>query len=310
MTMPAPATTDATAAALAQLINTLTPAAPAAPQFDEAALKVAVEKYSCTTLVIDKPATAAPAVTIKSAHRSLAPVVKIVNLGRHVFLTGPAGSGKTTLASQCAESLGLNFYSTGAVLQKYELTGFMDANNNYHETEFYKAFTRGGVFLFDEMDASNPSALVAFNQALANHTYSFPNGDQKRHKDFVVIAAANTDGTGATRAYSARNALDGATLDRYTRVNVQYDKKVETRMAQTAYARAGGTDTAALEVIVIQQFREYRAAAEKAGLSTVIISPRTLEKGAELLALGFSERDIKAMALPAMSKDQLKQIGA
>ena len=71
-TMPAPATTDATAAALAQLINTLTPPAPAAPQFDEAALKAAVEKYAnpTTTLVINRPAQNAT-VSIKGAHPRL-----------------------------------------------------------------------------------------------------------------------------------------------------------------------------------------------------------------------------------------------
>jgi len=66
------------------------------------------------------------------------------------------------------------------------------------------------LFLFDEIDASLPNAVLAFNAALANGYADFPDGMVKRHPRFACIAAANTFGMGADRIYVGRNQLDGA----------------------------------------------------------------------------------------------------
>lgn len=75
------------------------------------------------------------------------------------------------ICQQVAEALGLDFYFTNAVTQEYKLTGFIDANGNYQETQFYKAFTKGGLFFLDEMDASIPETLIILNAAIANRYY-------------------------------------------------------------------------------------------------------------------------------------------
>lgn len=85
-----------------------------------------------------------------------------------VYLYGPAGTGKNFTLQQIAEDEGLEFYFTNSVQQEYKLTGFIDAGGVYHETEFYKAFTNGGLFFLDEMDASIPEVLVLLNAAIAN----------------------------------------------------------------------------------------------------------------------------------------------
>ena len=82
-------------------------------------------------------------------------------------------------------------------------------------TEFRKAYENGGLFLFDEIDASMPGAILAFNAALANNFMDFPDKKVPRHKDFYCIAAANTFGSGADRQYVGRNQLDAASLDRF-----------------------------------------------------------------------------------------------
>lgn len=69
--------------------------------------------------------------------------------------------------------MGLDFYFTNAVSQEYKLTGFIDANGKYQETQFYKAFTQGGLFFLDEMDASIPEVLVILNAAIANRYFDF-----------------------------------------------------------------------------------------------------------------------------------------
>jgi MoxR-like ATPase len=85
------------------------------------------------------------------------------------------------------------------------LTGFKSASGEYISTEFREAFEKGGLFLFDEIDASYPQAVLAFNAALANDYMDFPDKRILRHKDFYCIAAANTFGQGADRQYIGRN---------------------------------------------------------------------------------------------------------
>ena len=124
------------------------------------------------------------------------------------LVVGPAGSGKTTLAEQASEALGIDFHFSGAVLKKHEVLGYRDANGNVQRTAFRDAFENGGLFLFDEIDASSANALVCVNAALANKWCDFPDGRIKAHPSFRIIASANTNGDGATREYAGRNQLD------------------------------------------------------------------------------------------------------
>ena len=109
-----------------------------------------------------------------TTHEKFDEVLNIVNLDIPVYLTGKAGTGKNVICQQVAEALGLDFYFTNAVTQEYKLTGFIDANGNYQETQFYKAFTKGGLFFLDEMDASIPETLIILNAAIANRYFDFP----------------------------------------------------------------------------------------------------------------------------------------
>lgn len=113
---------------------------------------------------------------VGTTHEKFDEVANIVNLDIPVYLTGKAGTGKNVICQQVAEALGLDFYFTNAVTQEYKLTGFIDANGNYQETQFYKAFTKGGLFFLDEMDASIPETLIILNAAIANRYFDFPTG--------------------------------------------------------------------------------------------------------------------------------------
>lgn len=165
-------------------------------------------------------------------HKEFDKVVKLVNLNLPVMLTGGAGSGKNYMLSQVAEVLNLGFYYTSTVTQEYKLTGFIDGGGVFHETEFYKAFTQGGVFMLDEIDASIPEALVILNGAIANGYFDFPNGREFAHDDFRVVCAGNTVGLGADMVYTGRNVLDGATLDRFVLVEIDYDERIESNLCQ------------------------------------------------------------------------------
>ncbi len=164
-------------------------------------------------------------------HFQFETLLRVVSAQMNAYMVGPAGSGKTTAAVYVAKALGVNFYFTGAIASEFKLTGFIDANGKIVNTEFRRAYEHGGLFLFDEIDASYPQAVLAFNAALANDYMDFPDKRVTRHKDFYCIAAANTFGQGADRQYVGRNQLDAASLDRFVFLDWQFDEDLERALA-------------------------------------------------------------------------------
>lgn len=216
-------------------------------------------------------------ITIESAHFQFAKVLQWLTSGNALYLAGPAGSGKTTIAEQCAQALDVPFHPVGSIFQKYELTGYSDAHGIFRTTEFREAFEHGGLFLFDEIDASDASALVAFNAAIANGFFAFPDKIIKMHENFKVIAAANTKGKGATREYCGRNPLDTATIDRFAILDIEYDEKLELEIAQ-ALCDQGDK--------ICRTVQSVRAKATLLNLSCVI-SPRATYQAAKAVRVGI-----------------------
>lgn len=227
-------------------------------------------------------------------HEKFEDVLKLVNLDIPVYLEGPAGTGKNVICKQIAESLDLEFYFTNAVTQEYKLTGFIDANGNYQETQFYKAFKNGGLFFLDEMDASIPEVLIILNAAIANKYFDFPIGKIEAHPDFRVVAAGNTLGTGATLEYNGRYQLDGASLDRFAIIHINYSNNIEEALAKG--------DEELLEFI-----HEFRDITNNAGIYC-ICSYRTIERIKKLENI-FELKDILKMSLiKSLSEDDIRMI--
>ena len=160
-------------------------------------------------------------------HREFKNILTLVSNNIPVMLTGGAGSGKSSTCEKVAEALGLDFYFSNAITQEYKLTGFIDAHGKYQETQFYKAFKDGGLFVLDEIDASLPEALVVINTAIANGYFDFPCGKTKAHENFRIVACANTYGLGGNDIYVGRYQLDGASLDRFATIYFDYDYELE-----------------------------------------------------------------------------------
>jgi len=158
-------------------------------------------------------------------------VIKVSALGHPIMMVGPAGCGKTTICEHVAQALNFPFYITNAIHETHQLTGFIDGHGNYHTTPFRNAFEFGGVWVADEIDAWDASALLAANSALANGYTSFPdrNAPVPRHPNFRMVATANTFGQGADRVYIGRNELDAASLDRFAVMEIDYDLNLERK---------------------------------------------------------------------------------
>lgn len=232
-------------------------------------------------------------------HEKYDQVLSMVYNGIPAYLSGPAGAGKNVICKQVAQGLGLDFYFTNAVTQEYKLTGFVDANGNYQGTQFFEAFTKGGVFFLDEMDASIPEVLVILNAAIANRYFDFPKyGKVEAHKDFRVIAAGNTLGTGANSDYTGRYCLDRASLDRFALIQIDYSPKIEMAVTEN-------------DEKLVDFCHAFRKITDQAGIQC-LFSYRSLERIHKLVKQGdLSLQEIYDISLlKGLDKDDINVIKA
>lgn len=223
-------------------------------------------------------------------------VLKALAAGTHVWMPGPAGSGKSTLARQVLDALGYSasqIFMTGAIETPYELKGYNSPSGDRSTllTPLRRSIeaareTGKGAFIFDDVDRSNPKALAAFNELLANGHGSFPDGMVEIPAGWLCIATANTFGLGGGSDYVGAGRLDKATLDRFVFIEIPYDEKCERAIAGEA-----GREWCA-------HVQKVRAACVKLGLKH-LVTPRATFKGLKLLAAGMSDADVAAATVYA-----------
>lgn len=218
-----------------------------------------------------------------------------LEVGNIPLLVGQAGIGKTEMCIQLAKDLGLEFYTESSVVDQYTLKGFTQPNGVFKETYFFKAFTKGGLFLMDELDNCDPSVLVSINTALANKVFAFDNGVFKMNDNFKFIATANTYGDGASFDYVGRNQLDKATLDRFVAITCKPCLKVEKKLTKDKDL-----------LCFLRDMRKVCNSLE----NHVIISYRTFNKINSLLKYNkFDLAEIlKSCIFPNLEKEDIKQI--
>ena len=211
-----------------------------------------------------------------------------------IWIAGEASSGKTTGAEMLAQSLGVPWGCNGAISQPHEMLGFIDGNGNYHTTPFRERFEHGGAYAFDEVDRSDPNALLAVNPHLAGNVAAFPDGMVKRHKDFILIGTANTWGLGGSSDYAGATRLDAAFLSRFpTRLMWNIDEFFEVHIS--------GNESWALRV------QAARRRARDAGLKVMICSRMTLA-GAAHIANGFTPDEAAELTYLANLKPEDRRV--
>lgn len=196
--------------------------------------KIEKDFFKNTIVVLPKQERGAQSIVKGRLHKDFNELLEILTIERQAFLGGAAGTGKTTLAAQAAEALNLPFahISCTAGMSEAHLLGRMIADGTYISSKFVELYENGGVFLADEVDASDANTLLVLNSALANGYISVPNRatkpTAKRHPDFYMVCAANTFGNGSSE-YSGREIMDAAFMDRFalTKIHVDYDTELE-----------------------------------------------------------------------------------
>jgi MoxR-like ATPase len=171
-------------------------------------------------------------------HKSFKEALFLAHHERQLMLVGPAGSGKTTLGNQLAKAMkkDFSFISCSAGMSEAHLLGRMLFDGTYVASDFVTAYEKGGVFLFDEIDAADSNTLLVVNSALANGYLSVPNRKDNpsaaRHKDFICIVSGNSWGHGSVE-YQGRGYLDAAFLDRFalSKMEVDYDVDLEKELS-------------------------------------------------------------------------------
>lgn len=232
-------------------------------------------------------------------HKQFDKLTKLVAAGQHVYLPGPPGTGKSHAAEQVASVLDWRFasISLGPTTPESRLWGGMDAHGKFNEPPFVKLARHaqenpesGAVYCLDELDNGHSGVIATLNSAMANGWFTAPNGDViTMGKNFVIVGAANTFGTGPTAEFAGRNKLDAATLDRFCYLPWDTDLAVEKALVlqylDAAAARAW------LEV-----WRTCRKNVKDNGLK-VFCTMRGCINGARLIAAGLDAEDVLMMVL-------------
>jgi MoxR-like ATPase len=239
--------------------------------------------------------------------------------GGNVFLTGPKGAGKTSLAEQIAARLKAPFahiecseatdgpYLIGQTLPT------PDGGTAWRDGVLAAAIRKPGtVVLIDEPSTARPGALMALQGVLsALRTLTIPEtGEAVRVAPGVVfILADNTNGSGdTTGAYAGTAPMNSATVDRAA-IMVRVDYADRDTEAKIISAKTGCTPT--LAQIIADCALATRQDADKGKLTMGLGLRRLLALG-ELLADGADpERAVETSILahcPPDDREHLRQM--
>ena len=259
-------------------------------------VREAVEGLGGAGITIQLPAPADPIQLDGHHHASFADLLALTNCG-NVWLTGPAGSGKTTGASNVAKALGLPFYamSVGPQTTKTDMFGYTVAGTGeYKPSLLFTAYTQGGVLLLDEADTCHAGVAKQLKIVLGQDFASFDGQMAERHPDFRVIACANTVGQRST-AYVSAQVQDQAFLDEWLILDWGYDEVLEDRLVK-AYAAKDSTKEADI-LRWCDLVRKARKRIAETGETKALASPRATIKGCKLLLSGVSFDTVKRTCL-------------
>lgn len=240
---------------------------------------------------------------------------------RNVFLTGPAGTGKTSFAKQIAARYGRSFVriSCDDQTEAATLVGMTvpdkDGGSKWQDGQLVKAIRKPGtVILVDEPSVARPGALFVLQAALDDdRAVHIAETGEVVHvaPDVLFLLADNTNGTGdVTGAYEATRRLNRATLDRVG-VTVKFDYMSQQDEAKALASRTGCDKKLSLDLVRFANLTRQKAAR---GDVSHPVGLRRLMALAELITDGVPADSAYQMAVietaPFDDQEPLRQMWA
>lgn len=159
---------------------------------------------------------------------------KFAPQGEGLFLTGPKGSGKSSLILQVAARLNwpCTHITSHGGMEISDLVGRpilkSDGAMDFQYGPLANALKNGYLFLLNEMDALDASVSVGLNGIIEGEPLVIPeNGGEviHPHPDFRFVATGNTTGNGDEGTYFGASRQNAALMDRFWVVEVGYMEK-------------------------------------------------------------------------------------
>lgn len=217
-------------------------------------------------------------------------------LKKYPFLLGPKGCGKSSVAMELAEAMGMDFYAfdMGQAFKpkKMFLGGLVIGDEGKTvavRSEFFKAFVseRPTLIFLDELTRIPMVAanfLMTILDRRQSYLYDEDSGMRYDKGENVLFVAAGNTGF----AYVSTQRLDSAFEDRFIKVQLEYlTPEEETALIMQRYPAVKAAAARQLADIA----RLLRQAEQKEAL-TVSLSTRQVLDAAAYLQLGYSLREV------------------
>lgn len=247
-----------------------------------------------------------------------------IELGRTIAVRGPAGNGKSTGVRAVLEGLKYRIYHldcTDSTTVDQLVGGIMPEPDGkgalqmvFRDGLFVRAFKdKKAAIQLDEFDALDPRVAMALQSALHRSSRA----DRKRwlsapdHHEggFLsagpcpIVVTMNTYGSGATREYVGRNAIDAASLDRFsTLIDTTYENEVDM-------LHMLGFDTQTADDVV-KHAQKIREKIDQKGLRVILSTRRLIDICESMEALAITRNaSFKREFFSRLEEVDLKALG-
>mgnify|MGYP001577502392 CR=1 FL=1 len=250
-------------------------------------------------LVIEVKREDQPTRTIEGAHYLMPRLLKLLSAGFHVYLWGPAGSGKSTALMQALTALGKGFEidTLDQTTMRSMVQGFCRPNGEANHTSFTRCWQGddtapdGRGYIAEECDNAPANIQNLFNSALANGHAPLAWGNVERKPGFSFCGNGNT-AFRPTRSFPDRKPGSAAFIDRLYFMHWPIDPAIEARVAGVASCRDNVRVETTCTPAAWHAFVTGLRAWAMTNAPTLMITPRATLLGLQALACGETPAEI------------------